>query len=318
MKRKKLIALFAAEALIFAVGAIICRDISIDLLSFPLSELGKAIRTLSLSGRLGSIIAYILYFIIGLAPLLLYIPKFVRKQSAAKFYPEDMIPMISAGYMFLIMFMYINPGYIVTHFATQGLEIAKAALAGFFWFLIITFSVIKLFRIYLSDNAEKLCRHLSVWLAVIGSFIMFSLCFTSLANTISEFRESIKNNVTIPENKPTLGYIALILRFISNALISITNIVIIIKISEIIEPSKKNVGALTGQLAKFCAKAFSMCLVALLGVYAFEMLFAPYILNSTYRLTLPITELISIIIIMLFSLIISENKHLRDDNDLFI
>ena len=59
-------------------------------------------------------------------------------------------------------------------------------------------------------------------------------------------------------------------------------------------------------------------MVALLAVYAFVMIFAPYVPDSGFNIGIPVVELIAIIIIMLFSRIISENKRLRDDNDLFI
>ena len=59
-------------------------------------------------------------------------------------------------------------------------------------------------------------------------------------------------------------------------------------------------------------------MVALRAVYAFVMIVAAYVPDSGFNMGIPVVELIAIIIIMLFSRIISENKRLRDDNDLFI
>lgn len=323
LKRKTFIILFAAETLVFIAGALLCGNTDIQYPAFPFVKLGEYLKALSLSGGPGKILSVILYVIFCLAPLLLFIPRLTKKARgcAEKFHAEDILPIITTGYLFLAMLFIINPEGIVTHFASVEIEAIPLILSGFVWLLIIAFITAKLFRLYLTEDTKKLRAHLSAWLAVLGSFILFSLCFANLSDVVTELKESFENNVTFPENNPVLGRISVVLRFFTDALIAVANLIIIIKIAGILEPSdsdKKDVGALAGGLANFCIKAFSVCMVAFLAVYAFVMIFAPYVPDSGFNIGIPVVELIAIIIIMLFSRIISENKRLRDDNDLFI
>ena len=74
--------------------------------AFPMAQMGSLLRQLSMSGAVGNFVAWILYFAVGLLPLLWLGWRVYRKCTQ----PEDCLLVLLSGVLFGVLYAMINAG----------------------------------------------------------------------------------------------------------------------------------------------------------------------------------------------------------------
>lgn len=314
MKTKTLRIILLIEAVLcMVIYAPFMYDMGIDIVSYPFSQVGEMLRKLSLSGSMENVIAIVLYVVICLLPLLLMLPT-IRKKRKIK--AEDMLPFLTSAIMFAVMYFMINPQFITDRF--HELSVGKFALSIIVWTAIITYVFIKLSRTYLSANSQFLKKKMSVWLGIIAIIYVFSFCgiqFGKLIKTIKDLHEFNGGGLSW-DLITTYGIQCL--DYAASGLMTIFCMTIVIRVIKILQANHSDRADMAGELAKFCAKAFAVALIAQLSVLIIQAFLATKLLVVTYYLSVPVTELAIILIVLVVSRIMAENKKLKEDNDLFI
>ena len=105
------------------------------IITFPLEQIGCALRRLSLSGAMGNMIAIILYVLIGLIPCMVWL--FLKGKG--KNLKEDYLLFPISGFLLLVLYYMINPGLIPVNEAGGG----KLLLAGTFYSVLVGYVVLR-------------------------------------------------------------------------------------------------------------------------------------------------------------------------------
>ena len=81
---------------------------NMEYITFPWKQLGTALRRLSLSGSAGNAAAWVLFFIIGAAPLAAAAILYLRRRSCRA---DWLLPVLSVM-LYAALWFYVNPSYM--------------------------------------------------------------------------------------------------------------------------------------------------------------------------------------------------------------
>lgn len=313
MKQKTVSIFLAVEAVLcLAVYAPLAYSADGNLTDFPFLQIAELLMKMSLSGGAGNVFAIVLYVLVSLLPCLMLIPVFLKKR---KFKLDDALAVFTSALLFIALYLMINPLYISQHFI--DLKSGRSALCLLILMSLISCAAIRLFRAYLAAGAEYLKRQLSILLVFIAAALVFALCGVGFANLIISIQNvRISNTAFSSELFPT--YVMLCAEYLISAFTVVVELIIVFRIREILKADTEEKIALADKLAVFCTKAFSVSLLATLAFCVVQAVISPYLAVSFYKLNLPVGQMVVILIVLIFSRLIAENKKLKDDNDLFI
>ena len=105
--------------------------------TFPLEQIGLFFRTLSLSGKIGNIIALILYTLLCLSPVLIYFYLRLKKRNVCI---DNWLFVLSAA-MFVVVYLMINPGC----FPNMNMG-GNIVICGAFYSMIVTYLIHKVLQ----------------------------------------------------------------------------------------------------------------------------------------------------------------------------
>ena len=143
MKNKLMTAALGAEA---ALCVLLCaQGGSVEaVLSFPLAPIGNWLRRLSLSGGAGNALAIVLYVLICLLPAGMCLFRWLKGKRCA----EDLLLPAASAALFYSLYLLINPAMAEARYSLM----AKPALNGLVWVLIVAWLVLVLLRMAFADR----------------------------------------------------------------------------------------------------------------------------------------------------------------------
>ena len=141
--------------------------------AFPLEQVGLCLRFLSLKGGFGNILAIIITLLLGLLPLFYY---FIRRKKQ-KNTKEDFLLLLLSPTLLGVLYLLINPQYLLRLFATSPLSLPiaffKGAIVLAFYALLLTYGVFRLLNKVEKENLLALYKVMGFLILLTG--VLFQL-----------------------------------------------------------------------------------------------------------------------------------------------
>ena len=300
LKRKTLIRVLIAEGILLAALSLLTLMIPTlfsSLLSFPLEQIALGMRSLSLTGTVGNGVAMLLIALSALIPLFFAL----RYPGGQETLAERIALFVLALILPVALYGILNPGMFYGKIP-GGIESYERALRVFLstsvWTVLILFVVLRLIRLFRNGNREQLFRYLRN--------ILCALCIYFTAQLVINLFVSILTPAGTEMS--TAG-------FIHGLLVALRMLALL---ETAATEEQEGLTEAAGKLSRLSCITLAVTsgLTALL--YIAQVLLLPQLSNVSTEVNLPVTDLFFVLVILLLSRLLIENKQLRDDNSLFI
>lgn len=322
MKRITFKGLLALEALICLLLFLIKEKLPAvitSVVAFPFEQIGLVLRSLSLAGTLGNILAWMLYVLISLSPVMVLY--FMRKRSGT--HKEDILLLVLCGVLFGVLYFMINPllmGGVM--FLDNMTMVGKTFLSGTFYSVLVGYLVLRTLRTFYDSGMEKIQKYLMILLSILNVYFVFHVFGLSFGGFL-EARQILYAGNTGVGSEILLSEIFLFLQYAVMALPYFLNIFVVFSIIDLLkemtldrysEATTKSAHNLSG----ICRWTLTVTVLTNMGFHILQFLFSSQIraLNST--LGIPVFSLVFVLAVLMLTQFVQENKALKDDNDMFI
>lgn len=317
MRQKTYCILLAAVAVCSAVFALFADNGSFLLyaLQFPFAQIGALLRRLSLSGFVGNIAAWMIYILLCAAPTIGYILSFRGKQAAK----ADSLLLLLTAILFLVLYKAVNPYGSFLYASETGMQMVLAQYGAGVYVTLIGWLILRTVGSFAAADETTLYKALGIFLRLLGILFVISAfggCFGDLLQDIESVRAGNQNSGSL-----YLTNVFLIFRCIADALPHLLNTVTVMIALELLSAFTKNrdnTPMYAEQLAKWCSTTLVCTVLSGIGFHTAQMLFLSDLRSLDASVRFPVSSIAFLLVCLIASRIIAENKALRDDNDLFI
>lgn len=314
MNNRKLFSILIAELIL---GVILLTAFSVftehfsSLLAFPFEQIGLGLRVLSFSGRIGNCVAWILYTFICLLPLYSVL-RHCREKSRRI---EHIIRILLSGILFFTMFCMINPGMFIRLSpvpVAETLSAMKSVFGGTAWSLLVSIWIVRLTGMFREGEKEMLLIYLKRFL-----YMLCALFTAAIALSISGMISAISSSPSIGAGiNAVLRCTAAVLPYFMDIAVTITAAGLI---DAMMNPEKAaDVVPYARKLSSFCCYALVIVTVSCSLYNIVQIFLSRLITDIQIYVEIPLISLAFVLLTLLLSRLIIENKKLADDNDLFI
>ncbi|MCL1896375.1 MAG: hypothetical protein FWG03_07510 [Clostridiales bacterium] len=322
MERKLIIMILGIEAVACVVFCVLQTSFTgafTAAAAFPFEQIGTGLRSLSLSGGPGNAVAIVIYAAVCLLPAAALL--FLRKKR--RLYAEDGLLAVLSVVLFAVLYIMINPGLVnMLADGAAGQPSGKAVLGTMVYSVLCGYLILRVLRLFSSGGTEKLLRYMSVMLNLLNVlfvFLVFGACFSGLLGSITALQAGNTGN----EGLLGTTYVFLALQFIVDALPYAIDVLVVfatLRLFDEMRADRYSAGtvAAAGQASRLCAKALAVMVLANIAFNLLQLLFAGslFIINSSVQI--PLFSIAFVLAALLFTRLVTENKKLKDDNDLFV
>ena len=322
MKSKIIIGILVIEAVVcilLYLARVSFAGVFSSAMAFPFEQIGLGLRALSLSGGVGNALAVSFYFAICLLPagILIF---FSRKR---KFDIEDWLIGLLCVMLFVVLYLMINPGLILSLMGMSTTGLAEKAIMGItVYSLLCCYLVIRILRSFTAGNIQKLEGYMIAMLNFfnfIFVYLAFGAYFGDLLDSISSLRAGNAGN----EHLLGTSYAFLFLQFIVNALPYVLNVFVIFAALRLVSEmqidrySAETVAAVL-RMSRLCTAVLAVTVLSNAGFNLLQLFFAKSlrVINSTVQI--PVLSILFVLASLLLTRFVAENKQLKDENNQFI
>ena len=300
----------AAFALFADAGSLL-----LSALQFPFVQIGALLRTLSLSGFVGNIAAWVIFLLLCAVPTVCYM-LLTRSKQVVK---ADCLLLLLTAILAVVLYKAVNPyGFFLADSET-GLQIVQGQYGAVVYVTLIGWLILRTVGSFSAADEATLYKALAVFLKLLGIvFVMaaFGGCFGAVLQDLEVLRAGNQNSGSL-----LLTELFIVLRCITDALPHLLNTVTVfigLELLSAFTENSNNTAAYAEHLAKWCGTTLICTAIAGIGFHMAQMLFVGSLRDLDVSVRLPIGSVAFLLICFIVSRIIAENKALRDDNDLFI
>lgn len=320
MKHRLFPILLAAEAAILVVLALMGRlsgglSSIAAIMAFPFEQIGTGLRALSLSGALGNVISIIVYIAVCLSPLLLLLaPKHRRIQAA-----DALLIPLCAG-LFYVIYHMINPGLLAENLPNMDFLINKALLGAIIYSILLAYAVIRLLKMFFMSSAGKSYQHLTALLFLFNVIFVYLVFGAGVSELIESFKALPSVNAG---SELALNYVFSAFKFIVGYLPYALNIMVVFEGIKLVrelnaDRFSEEAVARARRLSKFCAAALTATVLLNAAFNILQYLFAGMLYDINGFVYFPLFSIAFVLLALLLSRLIAENKALKEDNDSII
>lgn len=284
MNKKYLIWLLVFEFVLLLGFVFLSSDLTNylpSLMCLGFEQVGQALFYLASLGKVGKGLAVMLY--VGLCLLPLFFGK--RKY-------EKVVLGVLSGALFVIMYLFINPGLM------DFWIVAKGILGVTLWSIIILYAVLKLLRIFEESGTGKLVSYLKVALWVLCVYFVASFVLGNLGPRMFDSW-------------------ALGLRFVFELCVCILDLVICFLALDLID-EKERVAEIANKLVSRCGLALILDASFTVAVNVLQLVFIKSLKDVLVTAKVPIFSLGFVLLVLLCSRLVIENQKLKTENALFV
>ena len=326
MRRRTYLGFLVVEGLVCIIFELLHMQFSnvfSSIVAFPFEQIGVLLRRLSLSGKIGNVIAFLIYFLVCLIPCFAYL---MMKKKHRTCREDFVLPAMSVMLLIVIYYM-INPGLL--HVSVPGT--GKWMLGACFYSVLFGYLILRVISAAVSADTKRLQKMIIVLLAGINIAFIYAICsqqFGSLltsimelrnANTASGFEFDMGSTVSGLE----FTYLLFVVQFLADALPYALDIVIVFLAMQVIhelEEDRYSDQAIhaTEKLAGFCVKALKATVVVSIAVNILQLIYCDVFYQINITITIPIVSIAFVLIILLYTRYVREDQKLKQENDSFI
>ena len=312
-----LVVIFARSTLLrgYAIGEMIPRTFSM-LMAFPFQQLGLGLRTLSLSGKNGNLLALVIYAAFCLTPL---VALFLARRKR-RLYPEDALLAILSVILFIVLYFAINPG-LLPH-GVAAMDSGTALLGSVAYSVLTGYIVLRALRsFFAARSSHRLQEYLAILLYILNAlfvFMVFGAYFSNLLDSWEALRAANTDGLGLGTS-----YLFLVLQYLVNALPYALNILVVFAVLDLLQEQATDSyseGAVMAaeKLSRFCGLALVAGVVSNLAFNLLQLLFLKNlrVINSVVQV--PLFSIIFVLATLLLAQYIKDSKQIKEDNSMFI
>ena len=314
MKRKSFIilvgAVFAAlMALVLFVDGL--PTVFSSVMAFPFEQVGAALRALALTGNIGNGFALALCLALSLLPIF----SVLRHRGEKDYLCENVVLCCMSIAVFIALFSMANPSKLLSafpYFTGEALPVVKGAIGCTVWSVIILWAIIRLARLFRRGDTNKLLCYLRVALhalCVLFAAVIAIFCGSTLLDGLSAAQKSMDNVMAVTH------FIASSLPYIFDIGITLSLLTLL---DAYIEKNEEDTVKHADLLSKRCCVALGVTAASTTILNVLQLLLSRFLSNISINEEIPIVSLAFILLILILSRLIVENRKLQSDNDLFI
>jgi len=288
-------------------------------MAFPFEQIGIVLRSLSLSNWLGNAAAIVVYTAASLLPIAALL--ILRKKR--KLCMEDGLLGLLCVVLFAVLYVMINPGVMNTWTGRAvDQSVGKAILGVVVYSVLCGYLILRILRLFSYGGMEKLFRYMAVMLSLLSVlfvYLVFGACFSGLLNSIEALQAGNVGN----EHLLGASYVFLVLQFLVDAVPNAFNVLIVIVALRMLDEmridrySAETVAA-AGQISRLCAVALVTTVLVNIGFNLLQLIFAKSLAVINSSVQIPVFSITFVLAALLLTRLVTENKQLKDDNDMFI
>lgn len=279
--------------------------------SFPFSQLGLGLRTLSLSGSTGNFFAVLLYAAICLLPSVALLP---MRRTGTLHWEDGLLVLISAA-LFPILFLMVNPGLT----AVPGSE---GVLCSVVWSLAAAWLTLRVLRSLFSSDRHQLALWFSRLLRAAAFYYVFELfgvLLPALLQELSMLQASSDPFSAFVYSDTEIAFT--VIRHLVSALPSALLLTVILRAVALMDLARcgdDGVLPAAERLSRLCRTTVSVTVLSVAAADLLQLFLFDRLLHVHISVVLPMMELIFVLGILLLTRYMAENRRLQEDNDLFI
>jgi len=324
MKRRLLYALLVLEAALCITLSLAKNSFGgafSALLAFPFEQIGLGLRLLSLTGKLGNSIALTLYAAFCLLPAFFLL----RDGNRRKLHMEDALLGLLSAALFVSLYLLINPLYLGSLFGgagEAGLVVGKAVLGGTLWSVLCGYLVLRMLRLSFESGTEKLQGYIGALLCALSFLFVWVICGGAFGGMLDSF-SALREGNTGSESGLGTTYIFLVLRYLTKAMPYILDIFTVFLALDLLAAMRtdrysEQTETLALRLSRWCGKALAATVVSGVLLNLLQFLFARALRSVDSSLSIPLASVLFVLAVLFFARLVSENRRLKGDIDLFI
>ncbi len=279
---------------------------------FPFEQIGSLLSGVAKLGALGNGLSLCLLAIISLIPLLaaLVSIKDTRKLK------ENIVLILLSPLTAFTLYSFTNTKIIMSHpMAAAGdfTVIVKAALGCSLWSGIVSYFVLFLLRLLQSADKEKLMKYIKAAAVFLSAFFAIMLLFVSFPGLLSALDSAATGADSFK------AYLA----FTADALTYILDILVTMSAAKLIDTvllgaDSVSIKEKADLLSKRSVGALSIIIISGFICNAAQVVLLKELTNISTTVWLPLLSIFFVATTLLLSRLVTENKELKEDNDLFV
>lgn len=294
-------------------------------LNFPFLALSNMLRTLSLSGTTGNIIAWIIYIAVCIIPLIILIYNYHKKRVH---HVEDLLLVLISILLFICLYFLINQNEIIHTLGYLQIDMGILHLCSSVYVFIVSYLVLHIIHTFPLADKNKLFYFLKIALAASIILFVFIICTSLHQNNISTSTQDnmpldIYASNLLPIQHSNINQIFSLLNKVIQIIPYAACILIAFKVMHLLDELKKD--RYSTQVLKDFHSISSISMKSLttfiwlnITFHLLQLIFANQINNIVSTISFPVMPIFFILIALLLTQFTKENKALKEDNDLFI
>lgn len=264
-------------------------------MTFPFEQIASGLRSLALSGPFGNGAAVMIYVLICLLPAVwgLY-----RKE-----YPLCGLSVL----LFPMFYMMIN----LPTGDSLIMPVVKSMLCGLIWSGIVCVGVLKLLKLFKNGKKEQLFGYMRILLYILCVVFVGAITasFIGLVETIREAQKSMDRFMAI------ICFLNAVLPYGMDILVTVFGWKLV---DQVLLDDRAATEEMANRLADFACVSLAMITISGVVLNALQLIFMAKLSDVNVSVEIPFFSLAFALTMLLVARLISENRRLADDNDLFI
>lgn len=322
MKRKSLYILLGTEVVLFSILYLLADMVPTfisGVMAVPFEQIGLGLRWLSLCGGAANGLALALWAGISLAPLVPVFKFWQEKEQRV----EHILLILLSVLLFVVLYYMTNPESMYKMLPEQVvsalsvgtdkmLAVMKAALSIAVWSVIVCYVVFRLLRLFNAGKKGQLFLYLYK--------VLYGLCGLfagAIVISCMEVLMGVKTAQTAFDGAVT------VVRALVSALPYVMDIIVILSALNLLESvlkesASEQVTAAAHKLSRICCITLAVVTVSVVGMNVLQLILSRKLYNINIHIEIPFMSLAFVLVALLFSRLIEENRKLTEENEMFI
>lgn len=296
---------------VFAVLGSVYPQFNMYALGFPFVQLGALMRLISQNGRMGAAFAALIWGAVSLIPVFFALKNTGRQGRGA----ESAALWLLSLCLFIGLWAMADGGFAEGLMPNGGavmLPVKRAVLGGVIWSVVVMWAVFRLLRYIAGEGEKRLLRCMKWAVYALCVAFEFGLAFSELGGLCTAIAATGSDAAVFAE---VLSFIICAAPYVFDLLVASAGIELIALLSagndaETVLAAEKLASRAKNALyvSAGAIPAYNICRVA----------FAGYTDTVNAHVVIMVGSLAFTLAALLLSRLITENKRLRDENDMFV
>lgn len=309
MKRKTFMLITATVFALLFMLELLCSGLPTyfsSIAAAPFEQLAVLLSVLAQTGSVGNGFALSLCAAISLLPLCM-----LRRERPA----ENAVLCCMSAAVFAALFVMAKPSALASVFSyvtQEAMPIAKGVVGTMVWSIVILWLILRLVRLLKAGDTNALLRYLRTALYV--------LCLLFAAAAAISCGGALADSLSVAQQGA--NRVMALLRFAVSVLPYAFDIAVTLSLLSLLDAyiagDEDSAAKSAATLSKRCCTALGVTAAAVAGLNVLQLLLARFISNVAVSLDIPVVSLVFVLLLLILSRLVFENRKLKNDNDLFI